>query len=146
MIVQRFMEEDKNNTRKHEEQTQKHKGALEMARAIVGRPSNHKPSQPTSADTTPYRFVTYPEFMPSRSGSVGSTVTLRRLLLISYISAGAVASAFFVLRVCFLFSFWLTSQLFLQPLLRRLVKARREFYQHVFEKLGLLADKISSTF
>src|SRR5271169_2683803 len=82
---------------------QKQKDALEKEKLLVQRPpvSGTPPqSQNVTDRVNPSKFITYPEFAPLSPGS-GSMVSLRRLLLVLYLSAGTAATIYVVSKVFF---------------------------------------------
>jgi len=112
-------------------QLQKQKEALAKSKSVLQRPAGRtKSPQPESAAINQPPPITYPEFAPAHSDTAPRLVTLRRLLLVLYLSAGAATTMYIV------------SKLFLQPLVRRVVAARRDFQNHALLKLTLLADQL----
>jgi len=120
--------------KKHSDQISKQKEALAKARSLVNRPEAAKklPTSPTleSDYTSPPKFVTYPEFEPVIN-SKAPLLTLRRLVLLLYLSAGTATTIYAI------------SKLFLRPVLNRLIQARREFYQHSLAKVNALNNELS---
>jgi hypothetical protein len=129
-------------------QLQKQKEALAKSKSVLQRPAGRtKSPQPESAAINQPPPITYPEFAPAHSDTAPRLVTLRRLLLILYLSAGAATTTYIVSKVCWPSVLWLTFvQLFLQPLVRRVVAARRDFQNHALLKLTLLADQLQGNF
>jgi hypothetical protein len=91
---------DDDGNQKHENQLQKQKDALTKAKSVVQRPPAQISSQPQPvANSKAPTFITYPEFAPSQQGSDGTIVSLRRLLLVLYLSAGTAATVYLVSKV-----------------------------------------------
>lgn len=134
-------EDDKD--KRHDDLVRKQREALENARSVVQRPTVQVPTEPKVAQ--PKSFVTYPEFAPSPANSPGSRISFRRLLLALYLSAGAGATMYVVSKVYFCCS-QLRLQLVIQPLVRQVVRARREYYQHSLQNVQLLVDKLSGKY
>jgi hypothetical protein len=112
-------------------QVQKQRDALALSKSVVQRPApSNLQSTSRPLDLTVGEFITYPEFAPSQT-SLPPLVTLRRLLLVLYLTAGATATIYLV------------AKLLIQPLLRRVVSARRDFQQHVLIKITQLAQDLS---
>lgn len=116
---------------------QKQRDALAHSKSVVQRPprsSNPSPANLASTlENSVGEFITYPEFAPAQQTSLAPLLSLRRLLLLVYLSTGATVSAYVV------------AKLFLQPLLRRVVTARREFHQHVNKEITKLTQNLSGT-
>ena len=135
---------DEDGIKKHAAQMQKQKEALEKAKSLVQRPTAKSTSsaQPAS-EIKPPTFVTYPEFAPEKQCSVGTLLSLRRLLVVLYLAFGATATMYLISKVFFALDYVLIWQFLLQPLLQGVALARREYYQHASQKLGLLVTSLS---
>ena len=124
-------EEDKDS------QLQKQRDALAHSKSVVQRPPrspNRSPTNPApTLENSVGEFITYPEFAPAQPTSLAPLLSLRRVLLLVYLSTGATLSAYVV------------AKLFLQPLLRRVVTARREFHQHVNKEITKLTQNLKGT-
>lgn len=108
-----------------------------------------KPSQvlarPTSSDVSmskPQTVISYPEFPPSPRIVRRFTISFRRFLSIIYLSMGATASLYLISKVDPFVS-TINVQLFVYPLIRRIVQARREFYQHSCQKVNAIVSLLS---
>jgi hypothetical protein len=80
---------------------QKQKDALDKAKSVVQRLPVFKTPPQSQNVTDPVnlpKFITYPEFAPLPPGS-GSLVSLRRLFLLLYLSAGTAATIYAVSKV-----------------------------------------------
>jgi hypothetical protein len=90
---------------------QKQKDALAKAKSVVQRPPpaaiSSQPQNVTYAN--PPKFITYPEFAPIHQGEGGTKVSLHRLLLVLYLSAGTAATIYIVSKVILLLEFQLNS-------------------------------------
>jgi hypothetical protein len=93
---------DEDVGKKHSDQISKQKEALAKARSLVNRPEAAKklstsPSlEPDYA--SPPKFVTYPEFEPV-TNSKTPLLTLRRLVLLLYLSAGTATTIYAISKV-----------------------------------------------
>jgi hypothetical protein len=88
----------------HSDQISKQKEALEKARSLVNRPDAEKPPKSPSLepDRPPLpKFVTYPEFEPV-TNSKAPFLTLRRFVLLLYLSAGAATTIYVISKVSLL--------------------------------------------
>jgi len=88
-------------------QLKKQKDALANAKSVVQRPTASKPTSSSEVSSSnnrlPSKFITYPEFAPSQpKSSSGSRVSLHRLLLVLYLSAGAGVTMYLLSRVSIL--------------------------------------------
>jgi hypothetical protein len=81
---------------------QKQKDALAKAKSVVQRPStqNAPPHSQNVTNSSLPKFITYPEFAPTQQCSGDRMVSLRRLLLVLYLSAGTAATIYIVSNVC----------------------------------------------
>jgi hypothetical protein len=80
-------------------QVQKQRDALALSKSVVQRPApSNVQSTSRPLDLTVGEFITYPEFAPSQT-SLPPLVTLRRLLLVLYLTAGATATIYLVAKV-----------------------------------------------
>jgi hypothetical protein len=95
------MADDDNDARKISvDQVQKQKEALLKAKSVVQRPVTTKAAASPPANTAPPpQIVTYPEFAPSQTIAAPPLVTLRRLLLTLYLSAGTAATCYILSKV-----------------------------------------------
>lgn len=88
--------------KKHSDQISKQKEALAKARSLVNRPEAVKnlPTSPSleSDHPAPPKFVTYPEFAPVTK-SKAPFLTLRRLVLLLYLSAGTATTIYAISKV-----------------------------------------------
>ena len=92
---------DDGGSKKVNTQVQKQKDALAKARSVVQRPSapNTPPQSQNVINSNLPRFITYPEFAPARQHSSDRVVSLGRLLLVLYLSAGTTATMYIVSKV-----------------------------------------------
>lgn len=75
------------------------KEALAKAKSVVQRP--YVPKSPTSPQVISRapEVITYPEFAPLQHTPVSPLVTLQRLLLVLYLTAGAAFTSYLVSKV-----------------------------------------------
>jgi hypothetical protein len=84
-----------------DEGVRQQKEALAKAKAAVQRPSVPKaPQSPQIWNSNSSEVLTYPEFAPSQHTPVSPLVTLRRLLLVLYLTTGTAFTLFLVSKVC----------------------------------------------
>jgi len=88
------------------------------------------------------RPITYPEFAP-REPAGSPLLSLRRLLLLVYLSAGAASVAYILSKVAYRPGHPLTFQIILQPMLARLVTSRKDFCEHALQQISMLNDRLS---
>jgi hypothetical protein len=87
-----------------DEAVRQQKEALVNARATVQRPSMPKsPQSPQVWNSNSSEILTYPEFAPSQRVPVSPLVTLRRLLLVLYLTTGTAFTLFLVSKVYLLY-------------------------------------------
>ena len=93
---------DDGGGKKVDSQVQKQKDALAKAKSVVQRPStpNTPPQSQNVINSNLPKFITYPEFAPARQHSSDRVVSLRRLLLVLYLSAGTAATMYIISKVC----------------------------------------------
>jgi hypothetical protein len=92
---------DEDVGKKHSDQISKQKEALAKARSLVNRPEAAKKpptSQSLEDHAAPPKFVTYPEFEPV-TNSKAPFLTLRRLVLLLYLSAGTATTIYAISKV-----------------------------------------------
>lgn len=75
------------------------KEALAKAKSVVQRPEVPKSSQSFQVNPTVPEVITYPEFAPHQHTPRSPLVTLPRLLLVLYLTAGAAFTTYLVSKV-----------------------------------------------
>jgi hypothetical protein len=93
-------DDDDASHKRQSDQIQKQKEALEKSKSVVQRPAgNTKSQQPEKVITNSPPPITYPEFAPAQQVTAPPLVSLRRLLLVLYLSAGTAATLYLVSKV-----------------------------------------------
>ena len=125
-------------------QVQKQRDALALSKSVVQRPAPSNSQSPACPlESSVGELITYPEFAPTPQALRPPLVSLRRLLLLLYLTSGATATVYLVAKVAYSEFSLLIPQLLIQPLLRRVVSARRGYQQHVHSKVTQLAQNLS---
>jgi hypothetical protein len=75
------------------------KEALAKAKDVVQRPDVSNSPQSLQVNLTVPEVITYPEFAPHQHTPRSPLVTLRRLLLVLYLTAGAAFTSYLVSKV-----------------------------------------------
>ena len=89
-----------------DEAVRQQKEALVKTKAAVQRPSIPKSHQsPQVWNSNSSQILTYPEFAPSQHTPISPLVTLRRLLVVLYLTTGTAFTLFLVSKVYLLYEF-----------------------------------------